>query len=49
VLDIAETEKGDWILIEMNDAQMSGLSMNDPQMLYKRLAQFLPSFTKEMV
>lgn len=37
VLDIAETETGEWILIEINDATMSGLSLNDPNILYKNL------------
>lgn len=37
VLDVAKTEKGDWILVEINDGQMSGLSMNDPEELYKNL------------
>lgn len=39
VLDIAETDKGDWILIEINDAQMSGLSENEPKNLYHNLKQ----------
>ena len=38
VLDIAEKRDGGWILIEMNDGQMSGLSMNDPDIFYKNLA-----------
>ena len=33
-LDVAKTESGQWILIEINDGQMSGLSMNDPNELY---------------
>lgn len=37
VLDIAETEAGDWILIEINDGQMSGLSENAPDELYRNL------------
>lgn len=37
VLDIAKTTKGDWILVEVNDAQMSGLSMCDPDLLYSSL------------
>lgn len=43
VLDIAETEAGDWILIEINDGQMSGLSENNPDMLYGNLAKVLHS------
>lgn len=38
VLDLAKTKDGKWILIEMNDAQMSGLSENDPEDLYRNLA-----------
>jgi hypothetical protein len=37
-LDVAKTISGDWIVIELNDGQMSGLSMNDPNELYGRLA-----------
>ena len=37
VLDMAETESGDWILIEVNDGQMSGLSENAPALLYYSL------------
>lgn len=38
VLDVAETEAGDWIVIEVNDGQMSGLSEVDPDELYRNLA-----------
>jgi hypothetical protein len=34
VLDVAKKENGDWILVEINDGQMSGLSENDPDFLY---------------
>jgi len=37
VLDLAETVDGDWVLIEVNDGQMSGLSENDPHSLYNNL------------
>lgn len=37
VLDIAKTEEGKWILIEINDGQMSGLSCINPGKLYKNL------------
>lgn len=40
-LDVAQTEKGDWTVIELNDGQMSGLSMNDPKGLYGNLAEYL--------
>lgn len=36
-LDIAEKANGGWILIEINDGQMSGLSENDPMTLYENL------------
>ena len=37
VLDVARTADGGWIVIELNDAQMSGLSMVDPHELYSSL------------
>jgi hypothetical protein len=37
VVDVAQTENGDWIEIELNDGQMSVLSMNDPEVLYINL------------
>ncbi len=37
VLDIAETENGEWIVIEVNDGQQSGLSMVKPYELYANL------------
>lgn len=37
VIDVAKTAKGDWIVIELNSGSMSGLSMNDPNQLYKHL------------
>lgn len=41
VVDIAEREEGGWVVIELNDGQMSGLSMNDPDELYGRLAELV--------
>ncbi len=41
VVDVAQTEKGDWIVIELNDGQMSGLSENDPDVLYTNLKSVL--------
>jgi len=41
VMDIARTQDDNWILIELNDGQMSGLSENDPNTLYKNLKQSL--------
>lgn len=37
VVDVAQAENGEWIVIELNDGQMSGLSMNDPNVLYENL------------
>ncbi len=39
--DVAQTEDGRWILIELNDLQMSGLSENDPTVFYQRMADVL--------
>jgi len=41
VADTAKTEDGKWILIELNDGMMSGLSCNDPNVLYSNLAKEL--------
>ena len=41
VVDVAEKADGDWIVIELNDGCMSGLSMIPPDMLYKALAEHL--------
>jgi hypothetical protein len=37
VLDVAEKKEGGWVLVEINDGQMSGLSENDPETLYANL------------
>lgn len=41
VLDLAEAAKGDWIVVEINDGQMSGLSCVDPSELYGNLKEIL--------
>jgi hypothetical protein len=41
VLDIAKTKKGEWIVIEVNDGQYSGLSGNDAETLYTNLVRVL--------
>ena len=41
VVDVARTESGDWIVVELNDGQQSGLSENDPEVLYSSLRQAL--------
>lgn len=38
VIDVAQTESGEWIVIELNDGQMSGLSENNPEELYHKMA-----------
>jgi hypothetical protein len=40
-LDVGRTQEGKWIVIEINDGQMSGLSENDPDELYKKLHSLL--------
>lgn len=39
VVDVGETAQGDWIVIEVNDFQMSGLSMIDPFEFYTSLQE----------
>ena len=36
-VDVARTASGNWIVIEINDGQLSGLSENDPKILYEAL------------
>jgi hypothetical protein len=40
-IDVAETADGRWIVIEINDGQMAGLSDTDPDALYAALAEAL--------
>lgn len=42
VIDVARTKDGDWIVIEVNDLQMSGLSMTDPVKLYTSIRNLFP-------
>lgn len=37
VVDVAKTQTGEWILVELNDGQMSGLCMCEPHQLYNGL------------
>lgn len=37
VVDVARTAEDEWIVIELNDGQMSGLSDNDPEVLYSAM------------
>jgi hypothetical protein len=41
VIDVAQTQNGNWILIELNDGSQSGLSENNPDILYKNLFEIL--------
>jgi hypothetical protein len=41
VIDIAEKEDGGWMVVEINDAQMAGLSDCNPELLYKNLSRVL--------
>lgn len=41
VIDVAQKEDGEWIVVELNDGQQSGMSMNDPNILYSALAKLL--------
>lgn len=41
VLDIAQTAEGGWILVEVNDGQMSGLSTIEPHSFYQNLKRIL--------
>ncbi len=41
VVDVAQTEEGSWVVVELNDGQMSGLSENNPDTLYKEMKAIL--------
>lgn len=41
VIDIARTQDGNWIVIELNDGSSSGLSCINPEDLYKHLKEVL--------
>jgi len=47
VLDVAETANGDWVVIELNDGQCSGLSENDPNIMYTNLKKVLQEEEKQ--
>jgi hypothetical protein len=36
-IDVAQTESGDWLVVDLNDGQMAGLSGNDPNVLYRNM------------
>lgn len=41
VVDIARTAEDTWIVVELNDGQMSGLSENKPETLYSNIKKIL--------
>jgi len=41
VIDVAQKEDNSWIMVELNDGQMSGLSDNDADVLYSNLKKVL--------
>lgn len=41
VLDVARAADGRWLVVEINDLQMSGLSDNDADTLYRRMREVL--------
>ena len=40
-IDVAQTINGDWIVIELNEGQQSGLSCNNPDVFYSKLYNVL--------
>lgn len=40
-IDVAEREAGGWIVVELNEGQCSGISGNDPSILYNQLKTHL--------
>jgi hypothetical protein len=49
VVDVAKTQAGDWIVVELNAGQQSGLSCVDPKELYGNLREQLKSFQFQLV
>lgn len=45
VIDVAQKETGEWIVIEINDGQMSGLSLINPDILYENLRSAIKCHT----
>lgn len=41
LLDVGQKVNGEWIVIELGDAQMGGLSCNDPETLYSNMARVI--------
>lgn len=48
VIDVAKTEKGNWLVVEINDGQQSGLNMSiNPNQLYKNLSVLIEQDLKK--
>lgn len=47
VVDVAKTASGEWVVVELNDGQMSGLSENNPMHLYNNLRRVLDEKHKQ--
>ncbi len=43
VVDVAQKETGEWVVVELNSGSMSGLSTCDPDVLYSNLKKCLES------
>jgi len=41
VVDVARTQKGSWMVVELNDGTMSGLSLTEPEKLYMEMKHSL--------
>ena len=41
VVDVAKTASGEWIVVELNDGQQSGLSCCNPIELYSNISRVL--------
>lgn len=40
-IDVAQTQAGEWIVVELNDGTCAGLSCNDPEIFYSNLCDAL--------
>lgn len=40
-IDVAQTEAGEWIVIELNDGMQAGLSENNPEIFYSKLREII--------
>jgi hypothetical protein len=48
-VDVAQTAKGDWIVIELNDGQMAGLSENKPDNFYNMLSRITDDYCAKAI